>query len=138
MADTAEKPDCSDLTAVFINCTLTPSPEDSHTDTLMDVVREIMSGAGVSIKSFRSVDHDIAPGVYVDMTEQGFASDAKDDGSRVGFDGEFTARNSTFLAWNLMHIANMLKQSGGLPAYGNSRRAWNDGARFDHPNPEYR
>ena len=64
--------------------------------------------------------------------------DTKDDGSRVGFDSEFTARNSTFLAWNLMHIANMLKQSEGLPAYGNSRCAWDDGARFDHPNPEYR
>uniref|UniRef100_UPI0035942646 flavodoxin family protein n=1 Tax=Parasphingorhabdus sp. TaxID=2709688 RepID=UPI0035942646 len=64
--------------------------------------------------------------------------DKRDDGSRVGFDSEFTARNSTFLAWNLMHTAKMLKNAGGLPDYGNSRRAWDDGARFDHPNLEYR
>ncbi|MFT6955678.1 MAG: hypothetical protein ACJAYC_000679 [Halieaceae bacterium] len=47
-------------------------------------------------------------------------------------------RARAFLAWNLMHTANMLKQFGVLPTYGNSRRAWIDGARFDHPNPEYR
>jgi hypothetical protein len=38
----------------------------------------------------------------------------------------------------LMRTAQMLKDAGGLPAYGNSRGDWNDGARFDHPNPEYR
>ena len=37
-----------------------------------------------------------------------------------------------------MHLAALLKRNGGLPAEGNSRRAWDDGARFDHPNPEYR
>lgn len=244
MSNTETKPDYQGLSAVFINTTLTPSPKDSHTDMLMDVVRDIMRGAGVSVSSYRSVDHDIAPGIYPDMTEHGFKSDAwtaigkavkdadilvlgtpiwlgevssecrkvierlyahsgemnekgqyvfygktagaiitgnedgvkhcamgmlyslahigymippqpdagwigeigpgpsygdeKEDGSRVGFDSEFTARNATFLAWNLMHTANMLKQAGGLPAYGNSRRAWDDGERFDHPNPEYR
>jgi len=63
------------LSAVFINTTLTPSPKESHTDTLMDVVRSIMSGAGVSVRSFRSVDHDIAPGVQPDMTKHGFDKD---------------------------------------------------------------
>jgi len=244
MTGSTKKPDYSGLSAVFMNCTLTPSPKESHTDTLMDVVRKIMTGAGVSVQSFRVVDHNIAPGVHPDMTKHGFKTDAwpdigkavldadilvlgtpiwlgevssecrkvierlyahsgemndkgqyvfynktagavitgnedgvkhcamgmlyalahigysippqpdagwigeigpgpsygdkKDDGSRVGFDSEFTDRNSTFLAWNLMHMANMLKQAGGLPAYGNSRRDWDDGARFDHPNPEYR
>ena len=233
------RPDYSGLKAVFINCTLSPSPRESHTDTLMDVVCAIMEKAGVGISSVRAVDHDIAPGVLPDMTEHGFASDAwpaiarkvlaadilvigtpiwlgdvssqcrkiierlyahssqtndkgqyvfygkaagcvvtgnedgvkhcaagilyalghigytippqadagwigeigpgpsygdkKDNGSRVGFDHDFTQRNATFLAWNLMHTAHMLTSAGGLPAYGNSREAWDDGARFDHP-----
>jgi len=60
-----------------------------------------------------------------------------DDGS-VGLDNEFTQRNTTFMAWNLMHLARMLKAAGGIPAHGNQRSAWDAGARFDHPNPEYR
>lgn len=60
-----------------------------------------------------------------------------DDG-RVGLDNEFTQRNTTFMAWNLMHMARMLKAAGGIPAHGNQRSAWDAGARFDHPNPEYR
>lgn len=228
MTESASKPDYTGLKAVFINCTLKPSPQESHTDLLMDVVREIMKGAGVSVTSFRSVDHAISPGVYPDMTEHGFDEDAwpkigkavldanilvlgtpiwlgevssecrkvierlyahssemndkgqyifygkaggcivtgnedgvkhcamgvlyalshigytippqadagwigeigpgpsygdkKDDGSRVGYDHDFTQRNATFLAWNLMHTAYGLQQSGGLPAYGNSRK----------------
>jgi len=30
----------------------------------------------------------------------------------------------------------LLKDAGGLPAYGNSRLAWDKGARFNHPHPE--
>lgn len=75
MSESTIKPNYAGLSAVFLNCTLTPSPQPSHTDTLMDVVREIMTGAGVAVKSFRVVDHDIAPGVYSDMTKQGFAND---------------------------------------------------------------
>jgi multimeric flavodoxin WrbA len=55
-----------------------------------------------------------------------------------GPENEFTRRNTTFMAWNLMHMAAMLKRAGGIPAYGNQRAAWDAGARFDHPNPEYR
>ena len=36
-----------------------------------------------------------------------------------------------------MHLARMLKDAGGIPAYGNLREAWNDGERFGF-NPEYR
>ena len=32
----------------------------------------------------------------------------------VGFDNEFTQRNPTFMTWNLMHMAHMLDQAGGL------------------------
>ena len=60
-----------------------------------------------------------------------------DDG-KVGLDNDFIQRNTTFMAWNLMHMARMLKAAGGIPAHGNQRTAWDNGARFDHPNPEYR
>jgi len=60
-----------------------------------------------------------------------------DDG-KVGLDNEFTQRNTTFMAWNLMHMALMLKDAGGIPAHGNQKSAWDKGERFDHPNPEYR
>ncbi len=59
-----------------------------------------------------------------------------DDG--IGIDNDFTQRNTTFMTWNLMHLARMLKDGGGIPAHGNQRTAWDSGARFDHPNPEYR
>ena len=64
--------------------------------------------------------------------------DELDDGSRAGFDNDFTKRNLTFMTWNLMHIAKMLADAGGIPAQGNSVPEWNEGRRFDHPNPEYR
>ncbi|WP_439477975.1 flavodoxin family protein [Brevundimonas sp.] len=60
-----------------------------------------------------------------------------DDG-KVGLDNDFTQRNTTFMAWNLMHMARMLKDAGGIPAHGNQKRDWDNGERFDHPNPEYR
>lgn len=60
-----------------------------------------------------------------------------DDGV-VGLANDFTQRNTTFMAWNLMHMAVLLKQNGGLPSQGNDRKAWSAGERFDHPNPEYR
>jgi multimeric flavodoxin WrbA len=55
-----------------------------------------------------------------------------------GPENEFTRRNTTFMTWNLMHLAALLKRTGGIPAYGNQRAAWDAGARFDHPHPEYR
>lgn len=56
----------------------------------------------------------------------------------VGFDNEFTQRNTTFMTWNLMHMALMLDQAGGIPAHGNQRSEWEAGCRFDHPNPGHR
>jgi hypothetical protein len=32
----------------------------------------------------------------------------------------------------------MLKDAGGIPAYGNLPEEWKTGARFDFENPEYR
>jgi len=64
--------------------------------------------------------------------------DEREDGSRVGFDNDFTQRNTTIMTWNLMHMAKMLKQAGGLPNHGNDRTAWKAGCRFDFENPEHR
>ncbi|GAA1479021.1 flavodoxin family protein [Nocardioides aestuarii] len=60
-----------------------------------------------------------------------------DEGSG-GPENDFTNRNTTFMTWNLMHLARMLKGAGGVPAHGNQRREWDAGARFDFENPEYR
>lgn len=64
--------------------------------------------------------------------------DKREDGSREGLDNDFTNRNTTFMTWNLLHAAKMLKNAGGVPAYGNQRKQWDAGARFDFENPEYR
>jgi multimeric flavodoxin WrbA len=226
--------DFSDLRALFVNCTLKPSPQPSNTQALMDVSMQIMRDHGVRVDQFRSVDHRIAPGVQPDMTED-FPDDAwpgltdrvlgadilvlgspiwlgekssectrvverlyalsgqtndvgqyvfynkvggvvvtgNEDGYKhigmnvlyslqhigytippqadVGWVGEagpgpsyadeesggpentFTQRSLTFMTWNLMHTAALLKRSGGLPAYGSSLTGWNDGERYGHP-----
>jgi len=54
------------------------------------------------------------------------------------FESDFTNRNTTFMTWNLMHLARMLKDNGGIPAHGNQRSEWDAGCRFDFENPEYR
>ena len=59
-----------------------------------------------------------------------------DDG--IGLDNDFTNRNTTFMTFNLLHIARMLKDHGGFPAYGNQRSEWDAGCRWDQPNPEHR
>ena len=236
----SSKWDFSQLSALFLNCTLKRSPEMSHTEGLIDISRAIMEKNGVSVEVLRPVDFDIANGVYPDMTEQGWAKDdwpkiyekvkganmliitspiwlgekssvctkvverlystsgdlndagqyayygrvggclitGNEDGAKhcsmnilyslqhlgyvippqadAGWLGEagpgpsyldpgsggpendFTNRNTTFMTWNLMHLARMLKDAGGIPAHGNQRSKWDAGCRFDHPNPEYR
>lgn len=243
MSDTKVK--YNDLSAVFINCTLTKSPAESHTGLLVEVSENIMKKQGVKTKVIRAVDHDIASGVYPDMTKKGWDTDewpelfkeiiaadilvlagpiwlgdnssemkkvierlyamsgelndkgqwifygktggclitgnedgikhcamnilyslqhvgysippqadagwigeagpgpsygdkSKDGKTRVGLDNDFTNRNTTFMTWNLLHQARMLKDAGGFPAYGNQRKEWDAGSRFDFENPEYR
>lgn len=60
-----------------------------------------------------------------------------DEGSG-GPENDFTNRNTTFMTWNLLHMARKLKDTGGIPAHGNQRSLWDAGCRFDHENPEYR
>ena len=67
--------DFSDLSALFLNCTLKPSPQESHTRGLMEVPKLIMEKNDVDVEVIRPVDHDVAPGVYPDMTEHGFEAD---------------------------------------------------------------
>lgn len=232
--------DFSDLRALFINCTLKRSPELSHTEGLIDISRAILETNGVKVEALRAVDHDIAYGVWPDMTEHGWARDdwpmilekvmaaeilvlgspiwlgekssictnvierlyagsgrlnragqyayygrvggclitGNEDGAKhcamnilyslqhLGFvippqadaawlgevgpgpsyldegsggpENDFTNRNATFMTWNLLHMARMIKDAGGIPAHGNQRSAWEAGCRFDLPNPDYR
>jgi multimeric flavodoxin WrbA len=229
-----------DLRALFVNCTLKRSPAPSNTEGLVDVSRKILEKQGVEVDVVRPIDHDIATGVWPDMTEHGWAVDEwpaiqekvmaadilvvagpiwlgdnssvtkqvierlygnsstlnsagqyayygrvggclitgnedgvkhcamnilyslqhlgytvppqadagwigeagpgpsyLDDGSG-GPENDFTNRNTTFMTWNLLHLARMLKDAGGIPAYGNQRSEWDAGCRFDFENPEYR
>lgn len=64
--------------------------------------------------------------------------DEREDGGRVGFDNEFTKRNTTIMTWNLLHMAHILDEVGGIPNHGNDRTAWDAGCRFDYENPEHR
>src|SRR6201987_4908718 len=67
--------DFSDLRALFINCTLKRSPEVSNTRALADLAVAIMERNGISVEVVRAVDHQIATGVYPDMTEHGWERD---------------------------------------------------------------
>ena len=232
--------DFSNLRAIVFNGTLKKGPATSNTDGLIKVSTDIMQKHGVEVEVIRTIDHDIATGVYPDMREQGWKTDewpaiykkvqaadiiiiagpiwlgdnssqtkkiierlygnsaelnkdgqyayygkvggciitGNEDGGKhcamnvlyslqhlgctippqadtywVGAAGpgpsyldknsggpenDFTNRNTTFMTWNLMHMASMLKKAGGIPAYGNQRSKWDAGARFDFENPEYR
>jgi len=232
--------DFSDLRALFINCTLKRSPEVSHTQGLADRAIGILEHNGVAVETVRAIDHEIATGVWPDMTEHGWELDewpaifakvmdadilvltspiwlgekssvctrvierlygnshllnaagqyayygrvggciitGNEDGAKhcamnilyslqhlgytippqadSGWLGEagpgpsyldpgsggpgndFTNRNTTFLTWNLMHLARMLKDAGGIPVHGNQRSEWDAGCRFDFENPEHR
>jgi multimeric flavodoxin WrbA len=55
-----------------------------------------------------------------------------------GPENDFTNRNTTFMTWNLLHVARMLKDHGGMPAHGNQRAGWDAGCRYDFENPEHR
>jgi multimeric flavodoxin WrbA len=55
-----------------------------------------------------------------------------------GPENDFTNRNTTFMTWNLLHVARLLRDAGGFPAHGNQRASWDAGCRFDFDNPDYR
>ncbi len=233
-------PRFDELTALFINATLKRSPEPSHTDGLARRSSRLMREHGVQVEEIRAVDHDIATGVWPDMTEHGAEVDAwpaifekvlaadilvlagpvwlgdnssvmkrvverlygcsallndagqyayygrvagcvitgNEDGVKhcamnvlyslqhLGYtippqadagwigaagpgpsyldpgsggpENDFTHRNTTFMTYNLMHLAAMLRAAGGVPAYGNRRSEWDAGCAPDQENPEHR
>jgi multimeric flavodoxin WrbA len=49
----------------------------------------------------------------------------KDSG---GPKNNFTNKNTTFMTWNLMHMAKMLKDNNGIPAWGNQVKEWENEA----------
>jgi hypothetical protein len=68
-------PQFGGLKAVFINATLKRSPEPSNTDGLVGLSTRIMEEHGVDVEVVRAVDHDIAVGLWLDMTEHGADND---------------------------------------------------------------
>lgn len=55
------------LTALALNCTLTPSPSASSTEVMTAQVLEALREHGVEGRSVRVVDLDVKPGVEADM-----------------------------------------------------------------------
>jgi multimeric flavodoxin WrbA len=55
------------LTALALNCTLTPSPAESSTQLLTDQLLAALGKHGVTGESVRLVDRDVKPGVEKDM-----------------------------------------------------------------------
>jgi multimeric flavodoxin WrbA len=47
----------------------------------------------------------------------------------------WTTRNTVFMTWNVLHLARLLKDAGGIPAFGNSTHDWNL-EQPGHPNPD--
>jgi len=60
-----------------------------------------------------------------------------DEGSG-GPENDFTNRNTSFMTWNLLHMARMLRDAGGIPVHGNQRSEWDAGCKPDFSNPEHR
>lgn len=82
MLDQIQKKLCDDhsndysyLRALTINCTLKRSPEGSNSDKLLGVVEAILVRINIALDQVWLVDHEIAQGVYPDMTEHGTETD---------------------------------------------------------------
>ncbi len=63
------------LSAIFFNGTLKKSPEVSNTEGLLRASMKLMESHGVKTELIRTIDQDIATGVYPDMTEHGWTTD---------------------------------------------------------------
>ncbi|WP_409331378.1 flavodoxin family protein [Trujillonella humicola] len=57
------------LSALALVCTLSPSPKPSSSEKMAREVLDALAGHGVSGDVVRVVDHDVKPGVEVDMGE---------------------------------------------------------------------
>ena len=54
----------------------------------------------------------------------------------AGFDSDFTNRNVTFMTYNMLQLASLLKQQDGYFKYGNSVKEWNNGERWKFAKPD--
>ena len=54
----------------------------------------------------------------------------------AGYGNDFTNRNTTIMAWNLMHTARMLRDAGGVPARGNQPDHWQEVANATDVDPD--
>ena len=59
----------TELSALALVCTLSPSPAESSSQLMADQVLSALAEHGVAGESVRVVDHDVKPGVLVDMGE---------------------------------------------------------------------
>lgn len=71
------------------------------------------------------------------MGEAGPGPSYRDEGSG-GPQNDFTNRNTTFLVWNCLHAARMLKDQGGIPAHGNQPDVWDAGCMTNFHSPEHK
>ncbi|GAA3935706.1 NAD(P)H-dependent oxidoreductase [Streptomyces gulbargensis] len=64
-----EPTDTTPLRAVALVCTLSPSPAPSSSQLLAEQTMAALSEHGVTGKTIRIADHDVRPGVQIDMGE---------------------------------------------------------------------
>ncbi len=67
--------DFTGLRALYVNCTLKKRPEESHTRLLLNASAAIMERRGVAVEHLHLLSHEVPPGIYPDMTEQGWSRD---------------------------------------------------------------
>jgi len=71
------------------------------------------------------------------MGEAGPGPSYMDEGSG-GPENDFTNRNTSFLTWNCLHLARMLKDQGGVPGHGNIPGEWEAGCTAGMASPEHK
>lgn len=55
------------IKAIFLNCTLKPSPDVSNTQALIEKVAGLMQRQGVDVESVRIADHEVGTGISSDL-----------------------------------------------------------------------
>lgn len=88
--------------------------------------------------SMQHVGYSIPPQADAGWIGEAGPGPSYGDDGKVGLDNDFTKRNTTFMTYNLMHLAHMLQTNNGYSAYGNSREQWDQGNKWAFENPEYR
>jgi multimeric flavodoxin WrbA len=102
--------DFTDLKALFLNCTLKKSPEQSHTEQLMNLSQQLMEAVGVQTEIIRPVDHNIAFGVYLDMTEHGWEKDEWPDIQEKVMDADILIVGTPIWLGEKSSIASMVNE----------------------------